>query len=181
VSDHAPRILLVEDDLPLARGMAENLRAENYAVDIVHDGQVGFGLAEFADHNTELAPNEPVWGADRTEFFLRDKEGNTVRSISRHLVDHLSVQQFNASMFRDNTLGDHFLVLRDCETKGRVEPFRSFLRQFFERGSHRSRLHRLMADVFSIQRPRLVNIVRPLDNRPAVGEYRELVAFRGEL
>ena len=33
----AHRILVVEDDLSLARGMAENLRAEGYVAETVHD------------------------------------------------------------------------------------------------------------------------------------------------
>jgi two-component system alkaline phosphatase synthesis response regulator PhoP len=39
------RLLLVEDDLPLARGIAENLRAEGYDVDMAHDGAVGLDAA----------------------------------------------------------------------------------------------------------------------------------------
>ncbi len=51
MSDQVPRILLVEDDLPLARGMAENLRAETYTVDIVHDGQTGLERASAGDYD----------------------------------------------------------------------------------------------------------------------------------
>ncbi len=47
----ANRILVVEDDLPLARGMAENLRAEGYATDIVHDGRTGLDRAEAGEHD----------------------------------------------------------------------------------------------------------------------------------
>jgi two-component system alkaline phosphatase synthesis response regulator PhoP len=41
----AHRILLVEDDMPLARGMAENLRAEGYDMEMAHDGLVGLECA----------------------------------------------------------------------------------------------------------------------------------------
>ena len=51
MNDSPSRILLVEDDLPLARGMAENLRAESYAVDIAHDGQVGLERAQAGDYD----------------------------------------------------------------------------------------------------------------------------------
>ncbi len=47
MSEGPARILLVEDDLPLARGMAENLRA----VDIAHDGQSGFDRARAGDYD----------------------------------------------------------------------------------------------------------------------------------
>jgi two-component system alkaline phosphatase synthesis response regulator PhoP len=45
------RILVVEDDLSLARGMVENLRAEGYAADTVHDGQTGLERARTSDHD----------------------------------------------------------------------------------------------------------------------------------
>lgn len=51
MNDHPSRILLVEDDLPLARGMAENLRLESYTVDIAHDGQVGLERARAGDYD----------------------------------------------------------------------------------------------------------------------------------
>jgi two-component system, OmpR family, alkaline phosphatase synthesis response regulator PhoP len=34
-----PRALIVEDDVPLALGIAENLRAEGYETDVLHDGR----------------------------------------------------------------------------------------------------------------------------------------------
>ncbi|HKZ73128.1 MAG TPA: response regulator transcription factor [Steroidobacteraceae bacterium] len=34
-----PRTLIVEDDVPLAMGIAENLRAEGYETDVLHDGR----------------------------------------------------------------------------------------------------------------------------------------------
>jgi two-component system OmpR family response regulator len=39
------RILVVEDDLHLAEGMAENMRAEGYAADTAHDGKLGLEKA----------------------------------------------------------------------------------------------------------------------------------------
>ncbi|TAK97992.1 MAG: response regulator transcription factor [Rhodospirillaceae bacterium] len=45
------RILLVEDDLPLARGMVENLRAEGYEIELVQDGLTGLARARNADHD----------------------------------------------------------------------------------------------------------------------------------
>src|SRR5207244_12264165 len=38
-----------------------------------------------------------------------------------------------------------------------------------------------MPDVLPIQRPRLVHVARPFDDRPAVGEDRELMAVGREL
>ena len=45
------RILVVEDDLSLARGMVENLRAEGYAAETVHDGESGLARARAAEHD----------------------------------------------------------------------------------------------------------------------------------
>ncbi len=39
MTNHPPRILLVEDEPNLARGIRENLAAEGYAVDVVGDGR----------------------------------------------------------------------------------------------------------------------------------------------
>src|SRR5437868_889116 len=39
------RILVVEDDLHLAEGMAENMRAEGYDADTAHDGKLGLEKA----------------------------------------------------------------------------------------------------------------------------------------
>ncbi len=38
-----------------------------------------------------------------------------------------------------------------------------------------------MSDVFRVERPGLVHLIGPLDDRSAVGEHRELVTLRGEL
>jgi len=46
------RILIVEDDLHLAQGMAENLCAEGYVADVMHDG--GRGLAAAMDGDYDL-------------------------------------------------------------------------------------------------------------------------------
>jgi two-component system alkaline phosphatase synthesis response regulator PhoP len=45
------RVLLVEDDMPLARGMAENLRAEGYDVELAHDGASGLERGRAATHD----------------------------------------------------------------------------------------------------------------------------------
>jgi len=45
------RILVVEDDLHLAEGMAENMRAEGYATDTAHDGQLGLEMALVGDYD----------------------------------------------------------------------------------------------------------------------------------
>ena len=45
------RILVVEDDLHLAEGMAENMRAEGYAADTAHDGQIGLEMALVGDYD----------------------------------------------------------------------------------------------------------------------------------
>jgi two-component system alkaline phosphatase synthesis response regulator PhoP len=47
----ASRILLVEDDLHLAEGMAENMRAEGYVTDTAHDGQLGLEMALVGDYD----------------------------------------------------------------------------------------------------------------------------------
>lgn len=41
VSTATGRILLVEDEVNLARGIRENLEAEGYVVEVVVDGQTG--------------------------------------------------------------------------------------------------------------------------------------------
>ncbi len=48
---NASRILVVEDDLHLAEGMAENLRAEGYNTDTAHDGQLGLEMALASDYD----------------------------------------------------------------------------------------------------------------------------------
>ena len=45
------RILVVEDDLHLAEGMAENMRAEGYAADTAHDGRSGLDKAVAGDYD----------------------------------------------------------------------------------------------------------------------------------
>ncbi len=45
------RILVVEDDLHLAEGMAENMRAEGYAADTAHDGPLGLEKALAGDYD----------------------------------------------------------------------------------------------------------------------------------
>lgn len=45
------RILVVEDDLHLAEGMAENMRAEGYAADTAHDGAAGLSQALASDYD----------------------------------------------------------------------------------------------------------------------------------
>lgn len=45
MTENAHRILVVEDDLHLAEGMAENMRAEGYATDTAHDGRAGLDRA----------------------------------------------------------------------------------------------------------------------------------------
>jgi DNA-binding response OmpR family regulator len=40
-----PRLLLVEDEPALARGLADTLRAEGFAVEVAHDGQAGLDAA----------------------------------------------------------------------------------------------------------------------------------------
>lgn len=39
------RILVIEDDLPLASFLQKGLQAESYAVDAAHDGETGLGMA----------------------------------------------------------------------------------------------------------------------------------------
>ena len=40
-----PRLLLVEDEPALARGLADTLRAQGFAVEVAHDGQAGLDAA----------------------------------------------------------------------------------------------------------------------------------------
>ena len=47
----AERILVVEDDLHLAEGMAENMRAEGYAADTAYDGRDGLARALASDYD----------------------------------------------------------------------------------------------------------------------------------
>lgn len=49
--NEAHRILVVEDDLHLAEGMAENMRAEGYAADTAHDGKLGLEKALADDYD----------------------------------------------------------------------------------------------------------------------------------
>ena len=45
------RILVVEDDAPLARLLASGLAAESFAVDLVHDGEAAAKALESAEHS----------------------------------------------------------------------------------------------------------------------------------
>jgi two-component system alkaline phosphatase synthesis response regulator PhoP len=51
MSEPMHRILVVEDDLHLAEGMAENMRAEGYAADTAHDGSTGLAQALASDYD----------------------------------------------------------------------------------------------------------------------------------
>lgn len=51
MSEPLHRILVVEDDLHLAEGMAENMRAEGYAADTAHDGSAGLAQALASDYD----------------------------------------------------------------------------------------------------------------------------------
>ncbi len=51
MSEPVHRILVVEDDLHLAEGMAENMRAEGYAADTAHDGSAGLAQALASDYD----------------------------------------------------------------------------------------------------------------------------------
>ncbi len=48
---NANKILVVEDDLHLAEGMAENMRAEGYITDTAHDGRLGLEKAIANDYD----------------------------------------------------------------------------------------------------------------------------------
>ncbi len=48
---NSSRILVVEDDLHLAEGMAENMRAEGYVADTAHDGALGLEMALVGDYD----------------------------------------------------------------------------------------------------------------------------------
>ena len=45
------RILLVEDDVTIARLLKEGLEDESYAVDVVHDGNEGYRTAVVDDYD----------------------------------------------------------------------------------------------------------------------------------
>jgi DNA-binding response OmpR family regulator len=47
------RILLVEDDLLIAKSLAQALMSQHYAVDIAADGQEGWEAATLANYKTE--------------------------------------------------------------------------------------------------------------------------------
>jgi len=51
MSETAQRVLVVEDDLHLAEGMAENMRAEGYAADTAYDGRAGLSQALASDYD----------------------------------------------------------------------------------------------------------------------------------
>lgn len=51
MTETAHRILVVEDDLHLAEGMAENMRAEGYGADTSHDGRDGLAKALASDYD----------------------------------------------------------------------------------------------------------------------------------
>ena len=45
------RVLLIEDDVAIARLLKEGLEDESYAVDVVHDGNEGYRTAAADDYD----------------------------------------------------------------------------------------------------------------------------------
>ena len=45
------RLLLVEDERPLAATLARGLGAEGFVVDVTHDGVTGYGMARHGDYD----------------------------------------------------------------------------------------------------------------------------------
>lgn len=54
MSDHAGHILVVEDELHLARGILENLIEEGYRAEMVHDGRTALERIRGGDHDLIL-------------------------------------------------------------------------------------------------------------------------------
>ena len=48
------KILIVEDDNRIAQPLAEDLRHQNHAVDIAHDGELGWDCIQVADYELIL-------------------------------------------------------------------------------------------------------------------------------
>ena len=48
------RILLIEDDRELARQIAAMLEGENFAVDVLHDGEEGFEAGQGGEHDAVI-------------------------------------------------------------------------------------------------------------------------------
>jgi two-component system alkaline phosphatase synthesis response regulator PhoP len=99
------RILIVEDDLHLAQGIAENLRAEGYAADEVHDGRQGLTAAGAADYDLlvldvmlpgmdgfTLCQNLRRQGKNTPVLFLtaRGEAGDRVRGLEAGGDDYLT-------------------------------------------------------------------------------------------
>lgn len=92
------RILLVEDDVAIARSLKEGLEDEAYAVDVVHDGDDGYRTATADDYDViildVMLPEMNGYGVCRA---LR-KDGNqtpilmlTARDAERDIVEGLDV------------------------------------------------------------------------------------------
>lgn len=50
-SDNPPRVLIVEDDVPLAQFLKDVLQAEKYVVDLAHDGQAALDVVSQAPYS----------------------------------------------------------------------------------------------------------------------------------
>ena len=48
------RVLVVEDEVRLARALQRGLQAEGFAVDVAHDGQSGLELARHGDYDAMI-------------------------------------------------------------------------------------------------------------------------------
>ena len=92
------RILLVEDDVAIARSLKEGLEDEAYAVDVVHDGDEGYRTATADDYDVIILDVMlPEMNGYEVYRALR-KDGNqtpilmlTARDAERDIVEGLDV------------------------------------------------------------------------------------------
>ena len=92
------RILLVEDDVAIARSLKEGLEDEAYAVDVVHDGDEGYRTAMADDYDLMILDVMlPEMNGYEVCWALR-KDGNqtpilmlTARDAEQDIVEGLDV------------------------------------------------------------------------------------------
>ena len=114
----------------------------------------------------------------------------TTRACGRVVVIFLTTQPSSSSTFSPSRITPTLSmpdtarhvkpIERPCGHRGRGGRS-SWSRSALRRSGYTPLVLRSMPDVLRVQRPRLVHVVRPLDDRSAVGEHRELVLVHVEL
>ena len=118
-----PRLLLVEDEPALARGLADTLRAQGFAVEVAHDGQAGLDAALRADVDLLLL-----------DVMLPKVNGYEIcRAVRGHGIDvpimMLTAKGQEQDVIRGLNLGADDYITKPFRTGELIARARAFLRR----------------------------------------------------